>query len=155
MRYLVGKLLTCTFRICHKISWFFHFQLFFSLNKFYFFPYLYVLNYFWQLLLYIFFDIVSFWCHKYITFINFIQFSKCQIFLWRLLLSVFQYFEFGRWMYFEISVKIVQHCSQQKLPFFVLFFKNFSSTLAVIPYAKFMFSDPSWKKLTTTFLNQK
>ena len=70
-------------------------------------------------------------------------------------LSIFQYFEFGRWMYFEISVKIVQRCSQQKLPFFVLFFKNFSSTLAVISYAKFMFSDPSWKKLTTTFLNQK
>ena len=70
-------------------------------------------------------------------------------------LSIFQYFEFGRWMYFEICVKIVQRCSQQKLPFFVLFFKNFSSTLAVIPYAEFMFSDPSWKKLTTTFLNQK
>ena len=65
VRYLVGKLLTCTFRIFHKISWFFHFQLIFTLNKFYFFPYSNVLNYFWQLLLYIFFDIELFWYQKY------------------------------------------------------------------------------------------
>ena len=39
-------------------------------------------------------------------------------------LSIFQYFEFGHWMYFEISVKIVQRSSQQKLPFIVLFLKK-------------------------------
>ena len=33
--------------------------------------------------------------------------------------------------------------------------KIISSTLAVIPYAEFMFSYATWKKLTTPFLNQK
>ena len=33
--------------------------------------------------------------------------------------------------------------------------KYHSSTLAVIPYAEFMFSYATWKKLTTPFLNQK